>query len=382
MRYFSLKIIVVCILLPPVLYIISVNTIERYFHTRFSSRIEESYLGDTQPLLDGRIRLQDAVTANIDRYLQSELIIGSGLEAAVTVRSKNGRILYPTAYVDPDGEAITPDPAQIAAENFELMTKGLGIEVDTKLAHNSLLSISLLILFLLVSVSVLSLHYRAAALKAKLDEQKKKREIDRLREAEKESEKRLSNLMHTREGLDSEFKRLSSELESEKSKADQNESDWIEEIEKLEARLNENLALQQTQQEEIAKLEESMKALEKSRRKMDKQNTKAADAAGKRFATLYKNLTVHERALSGYIDLSEDMKIKAEEVIHQLNEDADKVTIKRKVFGKKGHATVLEVLFAYKGRLYFRKSKEKQVEILAIGTKNTQARELEFLSKL
>ena len=115
---------------------------------------------------------------------------------------------------------------------------------------------------------------------------------------------------------------------------------------------------------------------------MDKQKTKAADAARKRFATLYKKLTVHERAVSGYLDLNEDMKIKAEEVIHQLNEDPAKVTIKRKVFGRKGHETVFEVIFAYKGRLYFRNSKEKQVEILAIGTKNTQSRELEFLSNL
>jgi chromosome segregation ATPase len=298
------------------------------------------------------------------------------------VRSKNGRVLYPTAFVEPDGEAITTDQARIAAENFELMTEGLEIEVDTKLAHNSLLSNSLLVLFILLSVSILSLHYRTAVKRAQQDEHEKRREIDRLRQAEQESEKRLSKLMHTREELDSEFKRLSSELESEKSKADKNESDWIEEIESLENRLNENLALQQAQQEEIAKLREDMQSVEKSRRKMDKQKTRSADAAGKRFATLYKNLTVHERAVSGYVDLSEDMKIKAEEVIHQLNEDADKVTIKRKVFGKKGHATVLEVLFAYKGRLYFRKSKEKRVEILAIGTKNTQARELEFLSKL
>jgi hypothetical protein len=43
---------------------------------------------------------------------------------------------------------------------------------------------------------------------------------------------------------------------------------------------------------------------------------------------------------------------------------------------------VLEVIFAYKGRLYFRNTKDKRVEVLAIGTKNTQARELEYLAKL
>jgi hypothetical protein len=52
------------------------------------------------------------------------------------------------------------------------------------------------------------------------------------------------------------------------------------------------------------------------------------------------------------------------------------------VFGGKGHKTVLEVIFGYKGRLYFRNNKEKGIEVLASGTKNTQARELEFLAKL
>jgi hypothetical protein len=34
---------------------------------------------------------------------------------------------------------------------------------------------------------------------------------------------------------------------------------------------------------------------------------------------------------------------------------------------------VLEVLFGYKGRLYFRNTKDRGVEVLTIGTKNTQA---------
>ena len=76
------------------------------------------------------------------------------------------------------------------------------------------------------------------------------------------------------------------------------------------------------------------------------------------------------------------MKIKAEEIIHQLNEKPEQVTIKRKVFGGKGQKTVLEVIFSYKGRLYFRNTKDQRVEILAMGTKNTQAKELEFLAKL
>ena len=91
---------------------------------------------------------------------------------------------------------------------------------------------------------------------------------------------------------------------------------------------------------------------------------------------------MHQRALEGYIELTDDMRIKAEEVVHQLNNDPEQVPIKRKVFGKKGMETVLEVIFAYNGRLYFRKSGNQPIEVLAIGTKNTQNRDLGFIKKI
>ena len=87
------------------------------------------------------------------------------------------------------------------------------------------------------------------------------------------------------------------------------------------------------------------------------------------------------KALSAFLD--EQIKIKAEEVIHQLNENPDQVIIKRKVFiGKRDKKSVMEVIFGYKGRLYFHAASDGKVEVLAIGTKNTQARELEYLAKL
>ena len=165
-------------------------------------------------------------------------------------------------------------------------------------------------------------------------------------------------------------------------KADSNEDDLIEEIEALEGKLSENLALQNAQIEEIGRLRDTIQGDEKGRQKIDQQRIKASDSVKKRFNTLYKNITIHDRAISGFVDLNEDLKIKAEEVIHQLNDDPGAVTIKRKVFGRKGHQTVFEVIFAYKGRLYFSNAKDRRIEVLAMGTKNTQAKELEFLARL
>ena len=129
-------------------------------------------------------------------------------------------------------------------------------------------------------------------------------------------------------------------------------------------------------------IKEKTKLFEKERHRESKQKAKAFNSTRKRFKALYKNISVNERAISGFIDLTDDMQIKGEEIIHKLNEDPAFVQIKRKVFGKKGRTTVQEVIFAYKGRLYFHKLKDNRIEILTIGTKNTQAKDLEFLNNI
>ena len=50
------------------------------------------------------------------------------------------------------------------------------------------------------------------------------------------------------------------------------------------------------------------------------------------------SVDVNQEALeqwSQIVELTDDMRIKAEEVVHQLNENPEQVPVKRKVFGKK-----------------------------------------------
>jgi hypothetical protein len=270
----------------------------------------------------------------------------------------------------------------VAADNYALLDEELRLRVETELEHGTLLPTGMLAFNLFVALLILYGFYRAAARKAELDERELRMEIDRMHEFEKENTGRLEALALEREDFQAEFEQLQEILHDEKKEAGRNEDELIEEIEALEAGLNRNLAAQDAQQQEILALEEKIKRYDKGQRKVDRQKTKAFDTLKKRFNTLYKNIVIHDRAVSGFVDLNDDFKIKAEEIIHQLNADPSLVTIKRKVFGGKGHKTVLEVVFAFKGRLYFRNTKDKRVEVLAIGTKNTQARELEFLARL
>ena len=149
----------------------------------------------------------------------------------------------------------------------------------------------------------------------------------------------------------------------------------------MEKDLSDNLTAQEQQQKLFDDLKEKVDALEK-REGAGKKTQKTAISIQKRFETLYKNTGFSKKAITGYSRLSGDLKLKGEEVIHQLNEDAGKVKIKRKVFGKKNRETVFEVIFGYKGRLYFRHLNDNRTEVLSIGTKNTQRKDLELLDKL
>ncbi|RPJ79881.1 MAG: hypothetical protein EHJ94_07600 [Deltaproteobacteria bacterium] len=76
------------------------------------------------------------------------------------------------------------------------------------------------------------------------------------------------------------------------------------------------------------------------------------------------------------------MQIKAEEMIHKMDIDSSLVKIKRKVLLKKNPEAVFEITFSYNGRLYFSKGKDGKVNILSIGTKNTQEKDLAFIDSL
>jgi hypothetical protein len=382
MRFFSFKIFALCIILPPVCYILTAYLAERYARNLFSAQIETRYIGGLRPLLEGRARLKNVISQNVDSYLKKQKIVRLGLKVDVTIVTQKGSILYPDIIDQEDTSYLPPDPSQVAAENYSLMNEGTVVKVNTKFEHNSVLAYGALAFYILISVFIFYLHYRKASSRAQTVEHESKRQISRLQTLESENVSKLAQLADERKKYQDQLERLRTSLHEERSKADKYENELFEEIEALENKLKENIRMQEEQTGEIENLRTKIAQQEKGRSKLGKQKTKTAETIQKRFTTLYKNLLVHERAVKGFVELNEEMKIKAEEVIHQLNDDPSVVTIKRKVFGGKGQKTVFEVVFAYKGRLYFRNLKNRKVEVLAVGTKNTQARELEFLAGL
>ena len=382
MKYISFKILILCILLPPLFYIFSLISIESYLKNKYSKDIKDIYIGDTHPIFNGSIHLKDAINKNINLYLKDRILLAWGVKAAVLVKTKENIILYPEMYEKKDEPFLPPDPMQIASENYKFLDEGLTISVEIKLAHNTPLSNSLLSLYIFLSIFGLYFYYRSSVQKFRQEDMGKNIKIHRLLELEKEYTEKLKSLGYDRKKLTSEIKHLKKDFEKEKKTASRNEDEMIEEMAALEEELEKNLDVQQEQQTEIAALREEIGKFEKIRRKDSKQKIRVFSAVNKRFKALYKNIIFNEKGIDGFIELADDMKIKSEEIIQQLNLDHSLVPIKRKVFGRKGRETVFEVMFAYNGRLYYHTTKDNKIEILVIGTKNTQLKDLEFLDKI
>ncbi len=382
MKYFPFKILILCILMPPVLYIASIQVIEKKLQSLYSNEIEEIYLGDTRPLFEGSVGIVDAITQNIDSYIQSKVLLSWGVKASVTVTTRSNTIVYPGTFRPEEMSPSTRSSIQVAKENYTALNQGFKVVVNVQVARDQFLSVAMLALYLFLSLLIFSFYYRRVSRIAERETRSVQDEIQRLSQMEQTHQARLEKLNEQRKYLSGELRKTRKVYDSEKEKASRTEDEMIDEIVTLEKNLEKNLSLQKTQEEELDLLKNKISQYEKGELKSSKQKAKASEALQKRFRTLYKNLLVHDRAVNGFISLSPDLQLKAEEIMLQLHDDPKRVSIKRKVFGKKNRETVFEVLFSYKGRLYYRYTNEQKLEVVSVGTKHTQAKDLTFLDQL
>ena len=76
------------------------------------------------------------------------------------------------------------------------------------------------------------------------------------------------------------------------------------------------------------------------------------------------------------------MKLKAEEAVKRLSDEPETAAVRRKVGGLPPHLSIFELGFAGKGRIYYTRGRQRRHRILAVGAKNTQKTDLEYLSRL
>ncbi|MBW1894803.1 MAG: hypothetical protein JRI91_14065 [Deltaproteobacteria bacterium] len=365
----------------PVMHLITVQMMEKYIENKYTEEIEGIYTGDTQPLFNGDIRLRDAINNNIENYLRKRFLISLGAKVDVMVTTRQNIILYPAA-LESDADVLNPPSRkQVATENYKLMNEGLSISVDILLERSSILVISIFIVYALLASLVFLRFYIVGSKKAVIEEIERKIEIERLQRLGGQHIDRLKILNQEKTNLASNIQKIKQNLEEYKLKTVKNEDEMINEMILLEEKMQQNIDLREELQSENEAIKEVTRRYEKEKLKSGKKSAAYGNVT-KRFKALYKNLSVNNKAVDGFINLIDDMKIKAEEIIHQMDRDPAHVQVKRKVSLYKSDETVFEIVFAYGGRLYFRNSKDHKIEIMTIGTKNTQTKDIAFLETL
>lgn len=381
MRYISFKIIIICIILPPVLYLSTINRLEPLSDVYFLGKIKNIYLEESNAILNGSVTVKDAVNNSISEFLNGNPSFRLGIRLNIIVTTRDGIIIYPS--IGPDmGEPETRTPIEVARNNFLLLEKGLNVDVKSTIRPFSALAAGIMGIYLLLTASVFFIYYRRATRIIRREDYQKEAEILRLRGLETDYANRIGRIASERESLLSEYDRLKTTLDEQRKIAEKTEEDMFGELEHLEEELQANVSEQEEQILEIETLKERIRSLEKIRTTVDRQKEKAADRVSRRFKTLYKNIEASQKACAGFAELDDDMALKAEEIIHQLNDDSTIVPIKRKVFSKKSRKTIFEVGFAYRGRLYFLRTQNQRVQIVTIGTKNSQNKDLAYIDTL
>lgn len=206
---------------------------------------------------------------------------------------------------------------------------------------------------------------------------------DRLAQIEPETEvsaEEIQALEEDRRQLTVKLAQL--ELREEELRARSSRIQGLEEERRtLEEFLDEAMQDLGQKDEEIRSLERRIKKVRKS--SGARESGREAESLARRLRTLYKNLEFDERAIADLVRYRDEAtKLKAEEALKRLSDDAENLVVRRKVGGLPPHLSIFEMGFAGKCRLYYTKGRQRRHRILAMGAKNSQKADLEYLSRL
>lgn len=388
MKQFPFKILFIGIFLPPICYLLTLHMLEGYFQNRGASKLNQTIIQDFEALYEGRYTVKEELNRNIGEYLSRSLMFRLGVRMHILVKTRDDHILYPALFkqdhkVSNEENEFSELPTkslnfvEVAAENYRILNKGLILSFDLRIRHNSWLSNSILVLYVFLFLTILRLFIRKGIREAERQEKEQEELIQRLSSQLIRAENRLKDA----EGKEDNYLERIDHLKKEKKGLSKDIDGFVDEMEGLEAGLREQRELKEEREFEFFQLREEMDRL-KVKFKKPKQKKKKAETTHKRFKVLYKNLNFTDRAVEGFLSLTDEFKLKGEEVIHKLNEDDTQVPVKRKVFGKGGKINILEADFSYSGRVYFQKDSQHKTKIVTIGTKNTQEKDLAYIESV
>lgn len=385
MKNFPFRLLFVCMFLPPVCYILTIQMLQGYLQKVETSRLNHVLVRDFEALYAGRHSIQEELRRNVAAHLGQSLKYSLGVRTQILVTAKDHHILYPSKLKkDINGSAKQIDlyeeslPSlnyvEVAAENYRILNEGLNLSVSVRIRHNSWLANIILVCYIFTSVLILRRYIEKRIRETERRERDQEELIEQL---SKQLDQTESGLKEVRTKEDDYLKKIA-DFKKDKRALSKDIDGLLDEIESLEAGLSDQRKRKEEMELEVLELREELDRL-KGKLHKPKQTEKKIKAINKRFKVLYGNLAFTDRAIEGFSSLTDDFQMRAEQVIHKLNEDDSKVLVRRKVFGKGGKTNVLEVEFSHSGRIYIRKDSEPKTKVMVIGTKNSQKKDLAFL---
>ena len=371
-----------CILLCPICYLATLNGLERYLQRQEFNALQKIIIQDLPSLRAGRHSVREEIQRNISEYLKNDFKYRLGLVLNILVRTVDDRILYPvqsaTGVSEQSRSSEVPRESlrylEISSDNFKILSDGLMLTVKAQIRQNSWISNSILVLYILAALVVIMFSARRRTKAAEEEEKERKRFVQRLADQIEQAEERSK----AAEAKEAEYLARLDAARKDKDVLTSDIDGLLEEIEKQEAGLSEQKRLREELQSQIAQLRTEIDRMAGT----PKRKRKTAESSRKRFAVLYKNMAFTDRALEGFVDLTDEFQLKAEQVIRRLYDDESAVPVKRKVFGKGGKMNVLEVAFSNGGRIYYQRDSQSKKTIVAIGTKKTQEKDLAYLESI
>jgi hypothetical protein len=372
----------------------SIAGIEAVLEGQFRNRVEAAL--HVRPE-DGSIRyqIQQRIYAATEASIWTRSL---GLHVVPFVLGANGSALY-----QPGTQPLAPSLSSSDVpyrEAAELLPASASVYVELPLT--SALAGGLLALHAAALLGVLSRHSRkqqraegkriAEAIASRNETaqraEKIQSELDQVRArlAEVEPSERaqgeeIRELERERAQLQAKLSSLAlreAELRTEAARS----SELDRERQALEELLDETVEDLNQRAADVQRLEESLKQATRAA-PSPRNKSRAVEQLTRRFGVLYRNLDVDERAIHDLIGLGDDQnQLRAEEVLKKLCDAPDQAGIRRKVGGLPPHLSIFELGFAGKGRIYFTRGENGRYRILAIGAKNTQNADIDYLSRL
>ena len=375
-------------------YLITVWIAEAFLETAFQNRVDRAValLSHTRPL---EAQLAEGIHAAVD---ESAWVWLGGLDVTTLVLAQDGETwLYVGGY---GREALTPTLPGTGSASEWMEFLPATARVSVTLPHNALASNLVLILYstILIVVVYVANHRvtgrererlslalsdrnaaagRAAEIEAELRETRAR--LGQVEPLEREHGEEIEALERERASLRD---RLASLAEREEALRTEAESavGLAQEVRALEDLLEEATTDLEAKDGEIDRLEQNLKRVTRG---AGRGRTREAERIARRFRTLYKTIEIDDRALDGIAALGDEaQKLKAEEAIKRLADEAENVAVRRKVGGLPDRVQVFELGFAGKGRIYYGRGKARRFRILLVGAKNTQSTDLEVLRGL